>query len=108
MHTSGHSQQNPLLYFPQLNFSPILEESNPSVLHINVTYIPSGVKPPFLLWQHNGDYLDTENVSRYTLSSEGGLTVSSIKPTDSGQYTVIASNGEICQSVHFNVYVECE
>ena len=60
-------------------------------------------------WSRNGQNIDPSD-SRVTISSGGALTVSDVRASDRGVYTVTASNIAIPEGVmaSINVFIACK
>ena len=105
--SSSSQQSNLLRYYVSSNYTVILDESETVTnLHINVTVEPNTTL--YLLeWMHNGYIVKATEHPRIEISSNGSLTVNEVQPSDAGSYVVAVSSNLGCDSVAFNVEVQC-
>ena len=106
--SSSHGQPNSFLRYSSNNYTVILDENETSTnLHITLTVKPN--TPLHVLeWTHNGYIVNpAEQHPRIEVSSNGSLTVNDVRPSDAGRYVVFVSSNLGCDSVAFNVKVQC-
>ena len=93
----------PSILFPPVNFTYVVNESDPVIFMCSATGIP----PPEITWMRNGipfsstrviltdstmpEFYSTDNGSIYIVSRN--LTLDNTMDADSGTYTCVASNG---------------
>ena len=104
--TSEVSSPGPQTWF-QIgpNYTALLNDSHPSTLVVNVTYF---TQPQLLTWKHNGSVIDIDADPRISVSEMGWLYFSSVAMSDSGIYTLEASNGAQCQISQFDISIKCK
>jgi hypothetical protein len=69
--------------------SLVVEEKQNVTLSVSVEANPT----PEITWTFGGQRVEVENDERFTLTPDGSLTISSLRLSDSGLYTVAADNG---------------
>ena len=107
--TNRHTSiQQTLLSYQDLRYTVVLDNESANPLLINVTSSIDLAFTHFLLWRRNGRVINATSAPRISVQDEGGLLIRSVRASDAGQYSVIASDGGQCQSVRFTLYIECE
>lgn len=99
---------HPILQFPTLNYTVVLNKNTSSILFINVTYVLRNALLHQLRWKQNGHAIDLTVSPRISIQAERGLTINAVEPSDAGCYEVIISSSRGCDSAQFEVSIECE
>lgn len=73
-------------------------------LHLNVTS-SNPVQRQQVQWRHNGNIISADERKHI---GYGGLVIRDANPSDAGCYFVVINTGSQCESMHFNVVLECE
>ena len=101
------NEKPPSLIIFEHNQTIFINTVTTSRIFINVTYEPRTPRG-ILVWRHEGAIISSRTDPRVRILSNGGLTIRSIRPTDSGLYTVEVSNRVGTESANFTVHLQCE
>ena len=88
-----------------------LNDVHGNQVNSNLTISPTihfGSPRATVTWSMNGVFLDPSEYPRVTISSGGVLTVTDVRVSDTGQYTVRVSNIAVPDGVVDSVIVYCK